>query len=212
VVGTATEGRTIDGRATEGTATDGRATGGRAIGVGATEVVATEVATEMATEEVAMDGRATGGRAIGVGATEVVATEMATEVVATEVATEMATEVAATEGWVTGAAMAGDTGRLAMGVATEAIGAISTRIDAGLVSTSGGSESLLDDLVRHPSTRVFGGRALLSYVEQQQRGFTRFFENTFQPIAENETAKGDPFGARRSNTGIAADVTCPPGP
>jgi hypothetical protein len=37
-------------------------------------------------------------------------------------------------GWVMGA----DTGQLAMGAATEAIGAISTRIDAGLVSTSGG--------------------------------------------------------------------------
>jgi hypothetical protein len=37
--------------------------------------------------------------------------------------------------------------------------------------------------------------------------FTQFFENAFQPICENGTAKGDPFGARRSSTRIVADVT-----
>jgi hypothetical protein len=143
----------------------------------ATEMVVTERATELATE---------------------VATAAATEVVATEVvATEMAMEVA-TEGWVTGAVMGGwvtgvVTGRLAMGAATEAIGAISTRIDPGLVSTSGGSESLLDDLLRHPSTRVFGGRALLSCVEQQ-RALLGFLKTLSGQLPKMEGQKGDPSG------------------
>jgi len=36
--------------------------------------------------------------------------------------------------------------------------------------------------------------------------FTRFFENAFQPIAENGKAKGDPL-APQACAGIVADVT-----